>query len=117
MRARSRATRAICALALARAFAMASPRPRLPPVITAMRPLRSIFIDFFLFAGCFVRLLRRSLLRPYRPACSRPLAGNRITGHYARGEWSLEQAPGVEAIPGAEYNVLLPFQQIRNDPT
>jgi len=43
-RSRFRATRAICAPASASALAMASPRPRLPPVMTAVLPVRSIFI-------------------------------------------------------------------------
>src|SRR5215472_14971504 len=40
----SRATRMILAPAFARAFAIASPRPRFPPVITAVFPVKSIVI-------------------------------------------------------------------------
>src|SRR5580704_14166554 len=43
-RAVSRATSAMEAPASANAFAMASPRPRLPPVITAVRPVRLMVI-------------------------------------------------------------------------
>src|SRR6185437_12774876 len=78
MRARSRATNAICAPASARDFAIASPRPRLPPVITAVRPFKSIFMD--------------SLQRT-----------------------SFVQAPRVQAVSCAEYNVRLPVQQVGDD--